>query len=161
MRKSSDASARQVIVAPADGEVIGLKVTSAGAVIPPRETIADIVPANPKLVVEAQLRTDDINRVQQGQSADIRFGAFKARTTPLVSGKVLYVSADRIVDRQSNTAYYTAQIEADARSLEQAGSLKLVAGMPAEVYIKGGQRTPLQYLLEPLTEVLDRGARER
>jgi len=161
MRKSSDASARQVIVAPADGEVIGLKVTSAGAVIPPRETIADIVPANPKLVIEAQLRTDDINRVQQGQSADIRFSAFTFRTTKLVSGKVLYVSADRIVDRQSNVAYYTAQIEADAPSLEQAGGLKLVAGMPAEVYIKGEQRTPLQYLLEPLTQVLDRAGRER
>ena len=56
LRKSSDASSRQVITAPADGEVIGLKVTAPGAVIPPRETIADIVPANPKLVIEARLR---------------------------------------------------------------------------------------------------------
>jgi HlyD family secretion protein len=161
LRKSSDASSRQVIVAPADGEVIGLKVSSAGAVIPPRETIADIVPANPKLVIEARLRTEDINRVQQGQAADIRFTAFKYRTTKLVAGSVRYVSGDRIVDREANQAYYEAQIEADPRSLEEAGNLKLVAGMPAEVYIRGEERTPLQYLIEPVTQVLRRAGRER
>ena len=161
LRKSSDASSRQVITAPADGEVIGLKVTAPGAVIPPRETIADIVPANPKLVIEARLRTEDINRVQAGQAADIRFSAFKARTTKLVEGKVLYVSGDRIVDRDANQVYYTAQIEADAKSLAAAGDLKLQAGMPAEVFLKGEQRTPLQYLLEPITQVLDRAGRER
>ena len=160
-RKSVDASARQVIVAPADGEVIGLKVTAPGAVIPPRETVADIVPANPKLVIEARLRTEDINRVHVGQAADIRFTAFKSRTNKLVEGKVLYVSGDRIVDRDANQAYYTAQIEADAKSLAAAGDLKLVAGMPAEVYLKGEQRTPLQYLIEPITQVLDRAGRER
>ena len=161
LRKSSDASSRQVITAPADGEVIGLKVTAPGAVIPPRETIADIVPANPKLVIEARLRTEDINRVQPGQAADIRFSAFKARTTKLVEGKVLDGSGDRIVDRDANQVYYTAQIEADARSLADAGDLKLLAGMPAEVFLKGEQRTPLQYLLEPITQVLDRAGRER
>jgi HlyD family secretion protein len=161
LRKSSDASTRQVIVAPADGEVMGLKFSSPGAVIPPRETIADIVPANPKLVIEARLRTEDINRVQQGQAADIRLTAFKTRTTQLVEGRVLYVSGDRIVDRDASQAYYTAQIEADAKSLVNAGNLKLVAGMPAEVYIKGEERTPLQYLLEPVTQVLRRAARER
>jgi multidrug efflux pump subunit AcrA (membrane-fusion protein) len=141
--------------------VIGLKVSSAGAVIPPRETIADIVPANPKLVIEARLRTEDINRVQQGQAADIRFTAFKYRTTKLVAGSVRYVSGDRIVDSEANQAYYEAQIEADPRSLEEAGNLKLVAGMPAEVYIRGEERTPLQYLIEPVTQVLRRAGRER
>jgi HlyD family type I secretion membrane fusion protein len=161
LRKSVDASSRQVIVAPADGEVLGLKVTAPGAVIPPRETIADIVPSNPKLVIEARVRTEDINRVQVGQAADIRFTAFKSRTTKLVEGKVVYVSGDRIVDRDANQAYYTAQIEADATSLADAGDLKLVAGMPAEVYLKGEQRTPLRYLIEPVTQVIDRAARER
>lgn len=52
-------------------------------------------------------------------------------------------------------------IEADPESLKTAGDLKLQAGMPAEVYIKGEERTPLQYLIEPVTQVLDRAARER
>nr|WP_217346622.1 HlyD family type I secretion periplasmic adaptor subunit [Noviherbaspirillum sp. L7-7A]MBV0881090.1 HlyD family type I secretion periplasmic adaptor subunit [Noviherbaspirillum sp. L7-7A] len=160
-RKSIDASARQVIVAPADGEVMDLKYATPGVVIPPRETIADIVPDDTRLLTEARIRTEDINRVHKGQEADIRFTAFKARTTQLVHGKLVYVSADRLVDRATNVPYYTALVEADPASLASAGDLKLLAGMPAEVYVKGEERTPLQYLAEPVTQVLRRAARER
>ena len=149
-------------MAPSDGDVINLRYTTPGAVVPPRETIADIVPANPRLVVEAHLRTEDVSRVQQGQAADIRFTAFKYRTTRLVEGKVFYVAPDRSLDRTNGAPYYVALIEADAASLQHAGDdVKLVAGMPAEVYIKGEERTPLQYLIEPVTQVLRHAARER
>lgn len=160
-RKSVDASARQVIVAPADGEVIDLKYSTPGAVIAPRETIAEIVPDDTRLLTEARIRTEDINRIQRGQAADIRFTAFKSRTTQLVEGKLVYVSADRLIDRATNISYYSALVEADPASLASAGDLKLLAGMPAEVYIKGEERTPLQYLAEPVTQVLRRAARER
>src|SRR5438552_1843833 len=150
-RKTSDAAHRQVITAPVTGDVINLKFTTPGTVVSPREPIADIVPTNPRLVVEAHLRTEDVSRVLQGQPAEIRFTAFKYRTTRLVGGKVFYVAADRTLDRASNAPpYYVALIEADAASLAHAGEVKLVAGMPAEVYIKGEERTPLQYLIEPV-----------
>jgi HlyD family type I secretion membrane fusion protein len=160
-RKAGDAAVRQVIVAPLDGEVVNLRYAAPGAVVQPRETIADIVPAHPRLVVEAHLRTDDVSRVEQGQPADIRFTAFKYRTTRLVQGKVFYVAPDRTVDRNTGSTYYVALVEADAASLAQAEGVKLQAGMPAEVYIRGEQRTPLQYLMEPVTQVLRRAGRER
>jgi len=160
-RKSVDASVRQVITAPASGEIIDLKYSTPGSVIPPRETIADIVPDDTRLVTDAHIRTEDISRIQRGQSAEIRFTAFKYRTTQLVHGKVIYVSADRLIDRANNTPYYSVLIEADAASLATAGDLKLLAGMPAEIYIKGEERTPLQYLLEPITQVLRHAVRER
>lgn len=160
-RKSLDASARQVIVAPASGEVIDLKYAAPGAVIAPRETIADIVPADTRLVIEARIRPEDIGRVQAEQPADIRLTSFQYRTTPLVEGKVIYVAADRLIDRATNLPYYTVMVEAVPASLSSAGDLKLSAGMPAEVYIKGEERTPLQYLMEPITQVLHRAARER
>jgi HlyD family type I secretion membrane fusion protein len=160
-RKTSDASRRQVIAAPAAGEVMNLRFTSPGAVVSPREPIADIVPSDARLMVEARIRTEDVSRIAQGQAADIRFTAFTYRTTQLVSGKVFYVSPDRTVDRQSGAPYYTAVIEADAASLAQSGEMKLQAGMPAEVYVKGGERSALQYLLEPVTDVMRRAGRER
>jgi HlyD family secretion protein len=160
-RKSVDASARQVILAPATGEVIDLKYSTPGSVIPPRETIADIVPVDSRLLTEARIRTEDINRIQRGQPADIRFTAFKYRTTQLVHGKVVYISADRLVDRANNVPYYSVLVEADPVSLAAAGDLKLLAGMPAEVYILGEERTPLQYLIEPISQVLRRAGRER
>lgn len=161
LRKSTDASTRQVIVAPASGTVIDLKYATPGSVIAPRETIADIVPADTRLVTEAQIRPEDINRVQPGQAAEIRFTAFRYRTTLLVQGAVVYISADRLIDRATNAPYYSVLVEADPASLKSAGELKLQAGMPAEVYINGEQRTPLQYLVEPVTQVLRRAARER
>ena len=160
-RKTADASSRQVIVAPVAGDVINLKFTSAGSVVSPREPIADIVPSNPHLVVEAHVHTEDVSRVQQGQPAEIRFTAFKSRTARLVAGKVFYVAADRTLDRATNQAYYVVLVEADAASIASAGDMKLQAGMPAEVYLKGEERTPLQYLLEPVTQVLRRAGRER
>ena len=160
-RKTLDASSRQLIVAPVAGDVINLKFTAPGTVVSPREPIAEIVPSNPRLVLEAHIRTDDVSRVQQGQPAEIRFTAFKYRTTRLVGGKVFYVAADRTLDRATSQAYYVALVEAEATSLAQAGALKLQAGMPAEVYITGEERTPLQYLVEPVTQVLRRAGRER
>ena len=74
---------------------------------------------------------------------------------------MFYVSPDRLVDRATNQPYYVALIEADPASLGKATEVKLQAGMPAEVYIRGEERTPLQYLAEPITQVLRRAGRER
>jgi len=161
LRKSADASSRQVIVAPVAGDVINLKFTSPGAVVSPREPIADIVPANPRLVIEARIRTEDVARVRRGQKADVRFTAYRYRTTKLIEGKVFYVAPDRAVDHANNQPYYVVLVEADASSLGEAAEIKPQAGMPAEVYIKGEERTPLQYLIEPVTQVMHRAARER
>jgi len=161
LRKSADASARQVIRAPATGAVIDLKYATPGAVIPPRETIAAIVPDDTRLLTEARIRPEDIERVGLAQAADIRFTAFRNRTTRLVRGQVVYISPDRLVDRATNIAYYAVHVEAALDSLAEAGDLKLQAGMPADVYLQGERRTPLQYLLEPVTDVLRRAGRER
>ncbi|MFM2119643.1 MAG: hypothetical protein RL722_1111 [Pseudomonadota bacterium] len=172
LRKATDQAQRQVIVAPVDGEVMGLKVTSPGVVLAPREVIADVVPADPRLLVETRIRTEDVNRVHLNQQAELRFTSYRYRTTPLVAGRVSYVSADRVVDRDSNASYYTVQVEVDAR--QQAlltssaassdggdGPVRLQAGMPAEIYLQGEVRTPLRYLVEPVMEALNRAGRER
>ena len=98
IRPSRDAAERQRILSPMDGEVVGLRVFSQGAVIGPREVLMEIVPDDKRLVVEARIRPEDINHVRAGSEAEIRLTAYQQRTTPLVAGKVLYVSADRSID---------------------------------------------------------------
>jgi HlyD family secretion protein len=159
-RKSGDAAARQVVTAPASGEVIDLKVTSPGAVVRPGEPIAEIVPADARLMVEARIRPEDINNVHLDQRARVKFTSFRYRNTTLVMGKVTYVSGDRLVDRASNLPYYAVTILAEADSLQSAGELKLQAGMPAEVYIEGAQQTPLQYLVEPVMSTIRKAGRQ-
>ena len=159
-RKSEDAAARQVVAAPASGEVIDLRFTSPGAVVRPGEPIAEIVPGDARLMIEAQVRPEDINHVQHGQNARIRFTAFKYRSTAMVTGRVTYVSADRLVDRATNLPYYSVTVLADPESLGAAGDLRLQAGMPAEVYIEGSKQTPLQYLAEPITSTIRKAGRQ-
>jgi epimerase transport system membrane fusion protein len=159
-RKSADAAARQVVTAPVTGEVIDLKFTSAGAVIRPGEPIADIVPSQARLMVEAHIRPEDINNVFLDQNARIKFTAFKYRNTTMIAGKVTYVSGDRLIDRATNIPYYGVLIAADAESLKAASELKVQAGMPAEVYIEGTKQTPLQYMAEPITSVIRRAGRQ-
>jgi membrane fusion protein, epimerase transport system len=160
LRKSKDASVRQTVTAPASGEVMDLKFTSPGAVVRAGEPIADIVPSNAKLMIEAQVRPEDVNNVFRDQRTRINFTAFKFRNNKMVTGKVSYVSADRLVDRNTNMPYYTVTILADPESLETIGDLKLMAGMPAEVYIEGATQTPLQYLMAPLTDVVRKASRQ-
>jgi HlyD family secretion protein len=160
LRKSEDAAARQVVAAPASGDVIDLKFTSAGAVVGPGEPIAEIVPSDAKLLVEAHIRPEDISNVRLDQRARIKFTAFKYRNTLMVTGKVTYVSADRLIDRASNLPYYSVMILADADSLQAASELKLQAGMPAEVYIEGTKQTALQYLMEPITSTIRKAGRQ-
>jgi HlyD family secretion protein len=160
-RKVADAAARQVVAAPASGTVIDLKFTSPGAVVRPGEAIAEIVPSEAQLLVEAYLRPGDITHVHQGQRARLRLTAFKYRTTALVTGTVTYVSADRLLDRATNLPYYSVLIQTDTAALQTAGEhdLTLQAGMPAEVYLEGETVTPLQYLLEPIAAVLRKAGR--
>ncbi|HMX16601.1 MAG TPA: HlyD family type I secretion periplasmic adaptor subunit [Rhodocyclaceae bacterium] len=164
LRPSRDAVERQNVVAPVAGEVVDLKVTSVGGVVGPRDAILDIVPDHGKLIVEARIRTEDINNVHLGSEADVRLTAFKYRTTPLVSAKVTYVSADRLVDKSLGAAgaapYYAVWLDVSPESLKSAGNLEMQAGMPAEVFIRTVERPALLYLLEPITSFLRRAARE-
>jgi len=159
IRPSRDASERQKIAAPIAGEVVGLRVFTAGSVIGPREVLMEIVPQEKRLIVEARIRPEDINHVRPGSEADIRLTAYQSRTTPLVPGFVTYVSGDRMVEQQTGQPYYVVHVDVPEKALG-AANLKLQAGMPAEVFIRTDTRTALDYLLAPVTAYLRRAMRE-
>jgi membrane fusion protein, type I secretion system len=159
IRPSRDASERQRIVAPIAGEVVGLRVFSAGAVVGPRDVLMEIVPDEKRLIIEARIRPEDVNHVRHGSEADVRLTAYKQRTTPLVQGAVIYVSGDRLVDSQNGAPFYVVHIDVPAKELTQTG-LKLQAGMPAEVFIRTDDRSTFDYLFAPVTSYLRRSMRE-
>jgi HlyD family type I secretion membrane fusion protein len=161
LRPAQDAEQRQRITAPSSGEVVDLKVTSVGAVIAPREPILDIVPEDPDLLVEARVRPEDVSYVKIDSPADVRLTAFRQRITPTVEGKVVYVSADRLVDKATNAPYYAVHVRVPPEALRKAGDLKLQAGMPAEVFIQTAPRNALQYLFDPILGFLQRSLREQ
>ncbi|WP_434111008.1 HlyD family type I secretion periplasmic adaptor subunit [Methylocaldum sp. GT1TLB] len=150
--------ARTVVKAPEPGMVLGLSVHTLGGVIQPGGKILDIVPQDERLVVEARLSPQDIDRIQLGQMAEVRFTAFKSRDTPKIEGKLMVVSADRLVDEQTQTSYYLARVEITPEGLQDLArqKLDLVPGMPAEVLINTGERTLFEYLTDPFVNTVTR-----
>ena len=153
---------RTKIIAPIDGTIVALGIHTAGGVLSPGATILDIVPNDSKLIVIAQVSTSDIDKVMPGLLADIRFSAFNLNQAHVIEGKVIHVSADNFIDEVSGSPYYEAKIEVTQKGNDQLKEygFNLVSGMPAEVMINIGSRTPLSYFLKPFSDMLTRGFNE-
>ena len=151
-----DVLTRTRIVAPEAGKVIGLTAHTVGGVIPPGEPILHLVPSDTPLIVEGRIRPTDIDRVQAGQTARLRFSAFSARTTPTVQGQVVRVSPDAFQDEVTQEAYYAARITVTDAELAKLGDVQLEPGMPVDVLVEGEQRTAWAYLTAPLVDIVEK-----
>ncbi|MFO1148268.1 MAG: HlyD family type I secretion periplasmic adaptor subunit [Alsobacter sp.] len=158
---AEDQLRRVEIRSPQAGVVHQLSVHTVGGVISPGEAVMLVVPDGDVLVLEAKIAPQDIDHVHIGQSAVVRLTAFNTRTTPEISGEVVFVSADISRDAQpQSTPYYLARIKPSAEDLRRLSPLKLLPGMPAEVHLQTGERSALSYLLKPLTEQMSRAFKE-
>jgi HlyD family type I secretion membrane fusion protein len=160
VRPSRDQAERQFVRAPVDGRVMALRVSAPGEAIGPRDPILDIVPTQEKLVVEAHIRPQDISHVREQSRAEVRLSGFDARTTPLLPGKVVFVSPDRLTASESGESWFVATVEVDATALKDHPEILLQAGMPAELFVTTPKRTLFQYLAKPLTAFASRAMRE-
>ena len=151
--------------APQAGIIHQLQVHTVGGVISNGEVIMQIVPRADELVVEAKVAPSDIDQVTAGERAMVRIMAGNQRITPEIAGIVTRVSAD-LTREQQNTgqpaqAYYVVRISLPEQEVARLKDMRLLPGMPAEVFIQTHERSPLQYLLKPLQDQIARTFRER
>lgn len=147
------------IRAPQAGVVQQLSIHAKGAVVTAGEQIMLIVPEQDALIVEVKLSPADIDKVEVGQHATLRFTSFNRQTTPELSGKVTRIAADTIKDDKAG-AYYLVRLSLDDGEVSRLGGRRLVAGMPVEAFIRTTERSMLSYLLKPLTDQASRAFRE-
>lgn len=164
MRGLTDTLQRTKITAPDAGMVLGLSVHTIGEVLRPGAHILDIVPANEQLIVEAHLSPQDVDQVRVGQMAEVRFTAFRQRDMPKVEGKLVTLSADRLMDQanEQSQPYYLGRVVITPKGIDDLAALKLelVPGMPAEILVKTGTRTFWHYLTAPISDLLVRSLKE-
>ncbi len=162
LRPLQNTLTRQVVVAPADGEVVDLKVHTVGGIVAPREVLMEIVPDKHTLLVEGKVRPEDVADLALGQHVDVQILAFKQRNTPMLAGRLSYLSADSLTETVNGAAvpYYLAQVTIDPAS-ERLLPSRLLPGMPATIYIRTQARTALDYLLQPLSDSLRKAFTER
>lgn len=153
---TKDGFERVIVRSSVDGTVIELFQTSIGGVVPPSQPIAEILPENDRLIVEAKIPSRNIDSVNVGLNAKIRFSAFKSRTTPVFNGIVTSLSPDTITQQNpQEEPFYIARIEINMEefnTIAKRNKLTLRPGMQAEVQIVTGTRTLFQYLISPVTD---------
>ena len=157
-----DIISKSEIKSPTNGIVVGLTAHTEGSVVRPGENILDIVPENADLIVVARVQIQDIDKVTVGLLSDIRLSAFNLKQAHVIQGEVIYVSADRFTDEATGEPYYEAKIKVTPDGILRLNEykFKLIPGMPAEVMINIGSRTPLSYFVKPFTEMIYRGFNE-
>lgn len=160
-RASVDVMARTEIRASNTGLVVNLNVHTAGGVISSGEALMDIVPVDQKLIVEAEVDPTDIDVVKIGADARIRFPAFSQRTSQPVEGEIIGVSADSILNERTGAYFYQAQVRIDNLAGSNLEVEQLRPGMQADVMISTGERTALEYFLNPILLSFDRALTEQ
>ncbi|WP_170387301.1 HlyD family type I secretion periplasmic adaptor subunit [Ruegeria atlantica] len=154
---------RAVVRAPVSGTVVRLHYHTPGGVIETGEPIAEILPADAPLIIEAQIPRTEIDSVVTGQNATVRLVALNQRTTPVLNGQVFYLSADALVEDTAGAPQevYLARISLDPEEIERVRGFIPTPGMPAEIMIQTEERTFAAYIAKPVTDSMSRAFREQ
>lgn len=157
---SSDVLRRTAIIAPRSGTVLNLKVFTVGQVIRSGDTLLEIVPEDEGFIINAHISPMDVERVYPGMHAEVRFSGFKARDIPVVYGELREISPDRLIDEYTHQPYFLARVIVAETELPPELKGKIIPGMPGDVVVPTGERTALEYLVDPLRTALTHAFRE-
>jgi HlyD family secretion protein len=156
---------RVKITAPVKGVVVKLRYHTAGGVIEAGKNIMELLPLDAELIIEVRIRPQDIDSVKRGQHAMVRLTALSQRITPMISGEVIYLSADALPDekkgaQQAPSDIYVARVKLDALEASALQGFTPTPGMPADVFITTVERTFFEYLTKPIRDSMARAFRE-
>jgi HlyD family secretion protein len=151
LRTAEDQLSRTEVKAPEDGVVTDLRIHTPGGVIAAGAPLMDLVPRQDRLIVTARIKPEDIDVVHPGLNADVHLLPYNQRRVPRLKGVVTHVSADRLVDKRTEQPYYATKIRVqDLRTVDN--DIRIIPGMPAQVFITTGRGTVALYALRPLLD---------
>jgi HlyD family secretion protein len=160
IRQAGDVLGRTTIKAPVAGTIVRMYYHTSGGVIESGKAILEILPTDVPLIIEAQVPRTSIDQVVKGASASVRLTALNQRITPVLEGKVYYVSADAIASGSGNTDVYLARVSISPAQLQRVKGFTPTPGMPAEILIETHERTFFEYLTKPIVDSMARAFRE-
>jgi adhesin transport system membrane fusion protein len=153
------------VLAPMDGIVRNVRLTTLGGVARPGDEIMQIVPIDEDLVIEAKIKPADIAFIKIGLPATIKFDAYDYSIYGAMRGHVTYLSADTLADTVQGVeqAYYRVHIKVTSGQLldQQKQPILLQPGMTTTVEVMTGTRSVLHYLTKPITKTLSESLGER
>ena len=161
-RQAQNVLSRTTISSPVAGTIVRMYYHTTGGVVESGRPIFEILPANVPLIVEVKIPRMQIDEVREGQKASIRLTALNQRTTPVLEGEVVYISADTIADAQGlHRDVYLARVTIAPDQIARVHGFSPTPGMPAEVLVRTRERTFLDYLIKPVTDSMARAFHEQ
>ena len=149
------------IRAPVSGIIYGLQVFAEQSVIRPADQVLFLIPQDRPLVIATQVQVVDIDQIHLGQEVTLRFSAFDQRRTPELKGEVTLISADAFQNENSGLSYYRAEVQLNDGEAERLPEdMTLIPGMPVEAFVRTADRSPMEYLLKPLSDYFAKAFRE-
>lgn len=163
IRKAEKILERTEIRAPASGTVVRLLYHTPGGVIEPGSAIAELLPSNVDLIVECLVQRSDIDVLKPGQTASVKLVGLNQRTTPILIGRVDYISADAISQSAATSVreVYLVRVSLDAAEIGRLHHVTLKSGMPVQIMIQTEERTFAEYILKPVMDSMSRAFREQ
>jgi HlyD family type I secretion membrane fusion protein len=172
IRAAQDVVDRVDVRSPVRGIVVKKNFHTPGGVVSPGAVILELLPVGEERIIEAHVKPQDISHVSVGQEALVRLSALNQRITPMVGASVIYVSADALSEQlQAKTEtrpdsaarrdFYVVRVRLDQDdALRRIPEFIPTPGMPADVYIKTGERTFFEYIMKPVFDSFSRAFRE-
>jgi len=162
LSRSADALDRKVLRSPTHGTVNKIHIAGEGGVIRGGDGVMEIVPINDTLLVEANIRPEDIGFIHSNQLATVKFTAYDFTVYGGMEGIVEYIGVDTI-QNDSGETYYPVRIRTDSTSMgsKDGRELSIIPGMVAEIDVLAGQKSVLQYLLTPLNRAREKALTEQ
>ncbi|WP_158306007.1 HlyD family type I secretion periplasmic adaptor subunit [Azospirillum sp. B510] len=152
---------RTVLRTPVDGIVKTVNVTTEGGVVQPGQVLAEVVPGEDRLVVDARLPVQDIGYVHAGLPVRVVLSSGDASSFPPIDGRVERVSPDATMTSDGH-AFYRVRVATEQSAFEATGRrYQLYPGMQVTCSILIGRRTVLEYLLSPWITTLRFAFQER
>lgn len=166
LNQRSDALKDTQIVAPTDGIVKNVRLTTIGGVLRPSDEVLTIVPTGERLIVEARVAPADIANIKLGQAASLKFDAYDSSIYGSASGRVSFISPDTTLEQTpaGNLTFYRVQIDADTSTMKPnkpGERIEMQPGMTVTAEILTGRNTVFRYLMKPLSKTFGEALTER
>lgn len=162
-----DALSYTQLIAPTNGIVKNIRLTTVGAVLRPSDEVLQIVPTGEELIVEGRVDTSDIAFIRVGQEGNVKFDAYDSAIYGSANARVSFISADSIVEEAEDgrrSSFYRVRVSVDTASMRTPSGrdpIEIQPGMTVTVEIKTGKNTVLRYLTKPILKTFSESLTEK
>jgi len=152
---------RTDVISPVNGVIGRVFLTTTGGVVKPGDPLVEIVPQDNQMIIEAKLRPSDVAFVYPGMKAKAKITAYDYALFGTFEAKVKSVSPDA-TNNEKGESFYTIRLTSTEKIVDKNGKpLEIIPGMVAQVDIITQQRTFLQYIFKPFTDISTNSFKER